>query len=62
MKKYDEYHDTRVWRTVADALDELQKNGSVTIQTAPDYVIGYICQQLIVRKLVGPEAMDYDPQ
>ena len=62
MKKYDEYQDTRVWRAVAAALDELQSTGDVALNTAPGYVIGYLCHQLAVRRLLGPEAMEYDPQ
>ena len=28
---------------------------------APDYVVGYICQQLVARRLAAPDALTYDP-
>ena len=62
MGQYGEYRDTPVWRTVTAALAELEKNGSVIVNTAPEYVVGYVCQQLAVRRLLGPTAMEYDPQ
>ena len=58
---YAEYNDTPIWRTLAAAVRELEANGDVVVQTAPDYVIGYLCQQLVVRKLLERAALSYDP-
>lgn len=58
---YAEYQDTPLWRTIAAALTELEANGEVTVATAPDYVIGYLCQQIVVHNLVAPAALGYDP-
>ena len=58
---YAEYNDTPVWRAVAAAVRELEANKDVMLHTAPDYVIGYLCQQLVMRKLLVPAALSYDP-
>ena len=58
---YAKYRDTPLWRTVAAARAELEANKEVSVSTAPDYVIGYLCQQLVVRDVVAPTALSYDP-
>lgn len=61
-QQYNQFIDTPVWRTVAAAIAELEKNKDLTITTAPEYVVGFLCQQLVVRRIVGPAALEYDPQ
>jgi hypothetical protein len=61
INPYAEYNDTPVWRAVAAALRDLEANQDVVLQTAPDYVIGFLCQQLAVRQLLAPVALSYDP-
>ena len=58
---YAEYRDTPLWRTVAAAVAALEGEGEVVVATAREYVIGYLCQQLVVRRLLAPAALSYDP-
>ena len=60
--RYSEYQDTPLWRTIAAAVAELQASRDIALATAPEYVIGYLCQQLALRKVVSSDALSYDPQ
>jgi hypothetical protein len=60
-KPFAEYQDTPLWRTVAAAVSELEASCEITIATAPEYVIGYLCQQLVVRNTIASEALSDDP-
>jgi hypothetical protein len=59
--KFAEYRDTPLWHTVAAAVAELEDAGEIVVATAPEYVIGYLCQQLVVRQSVAPEALRDEP-
>jgi hypothetical protein len=59
--QYDEYKDTPLWRTVAEAVAELEASREIAIATAPDYVIGHLCQRLVSSALTAPKALTYDP-
>ena len=54
---FAQYRDTPLWRALADALAELQATGEVKVETAPDYVIGYLCQELAVKWVVASSAL-----
>lgn len=54
---YAEYRGTPLWRALADALSELEATGEVKVETAPDYVIGYLCQELAVKWVVASSAL-----
>ena len=43
---YSHYANTELWRTIAQALSELKANRDVTITTADEYVIGFLCHAL----------------
>jgi hypothetical protein len=58
---FEEYRDTPLWRTVAAAVAELEATREITVATAPEYVIGFLCQQLVVRNAVAPAALTDDP-
>jgi hypothetical protein len=58
---FEEYKDTPLWRVVSDALAELQATHEITIETAPDYVIGYLCQQLVLGRIAAETALVYEP-
>jgi hypothetical protein len=57
QRPYAEFHDTALWRAVADALRDLQASGEVTVGTAPDYVIGFVCRELAAKRVVDPAAV-----
>jgi hypothetical protein len=58
---FDEYKDTPLWRIVVAAVAELQTTREIAVATAPDYVIGYLCQQLVAGRVVGESALTYEP-
>ena len=54
---FAEYRGTPVWRALSDALAELEATGEIKVETAPDYVIGYLCQELAVKWVVASSAL-----
>jgi hypothetical protein len=60
-RPFDEYRDTPLWRVVAAALSELEATREIAVATAPDYVIGYVCQQIVAARLANAAATGYDP-
>ena len=59
--QFDEYKDTPLWRVVAAAVAELEATREITVATAPDYVIGYLCQQLVAGRIAAGAALTYEP-
>jgi hypothetical protein len=60
-RAYDEYKDTPLWHRLAEALTELEASREISIATAPEYVIGHLCQALVAGQLTAPKAITYDP-
>lgn len=58
---FDEYRDTPLWRVVAAAVAELEATREITVGTAPDYVVGYLCQRLVAGQIAAESAMEYEP-
>jgi hypothetical protein len=50
---FDEHRHSALWSAVADTLSELLATGEITVHTAPDYVIGYLCRELTAKGLVN---------
>lgn len=57
QQSYAEYRNTPLWRAVAGALAELEASREVRVDTAPDYVIGYLCRELAVKWVVASSAL-----
>ncbi|HET9797085.1 MAG TPA: hypothetical protein VFP90_03825 [Gemmatimonadaceae bacterium] len=55
------YRNTPLWGAVAAALAELQTTGEVKVETAPDYVIEFICRELVAKRLVTETALAAPP-
>jgi hypothetical protein len=51
------YRDTQLWAAVASVFAELQASGEVRVDTAPEYVIGYFCRELVAKSIVTPAAL-----
>jgi len=49
------YQNTRLWEAVEAMITELTSSGEITVNTAPDYVVGYLCRELVEKKLVVAE-------
>ncbi|HEV8218315.1 MAG TPA: hypothetical protein VGP95_20840 [Gemmatimonadaceae bacterium] len=51
-RPFAEYRNSRLWSAVEASINELVTTRELAIHTAPDYVIGYLCQELVAKKLV----------
>lgn len=56
-RPFAEYRDTPLWRVVAAAVAELETTKEIAVSTAPEYVIGYLCQRLVAGRAVAPDAL-----
>jgi hypothetical protein len=54
---FEEYRDTPLWRAVSAVVSELEATGEIKIETAPDYVIGFMCRELAVKWVVAGQAL-----
>ena len=59
-RSFDEYRDTPLWRALAATLGELEASGEIRIETAPDYVIGYLCRELAAKWVIASVALTRD--
>jgi hypothetical protein len=60
VRRYDEYRDTPLWRAVAALVSELEASGEIRMETAPDYVIGFLCQELAAKWVITSAALGCD--
>jgi hypothetical protein len=51
-RPYDEHRDTRLWNAIEESIKELTATREISVNTATDYVVGYLCQELVARKLI----------
>jgi hypothetical protein len=56
-KSFDEYRNTALWRAIAGILTDLEASSEIRIETAPDYVIGYMCQELAAKWVIASVAL-----
>jgi hypothetical protein len=56
-----QYEHTPLWAAVASTIAELQATGEVRIDTEMDYVIDYLCRELVAKQVVTPAAVDIAP-
>ena len=55
------YQHTPLWAAVANTLAELQATGEVRVDTDVEYVIDYLCRELVAKNVVTPSASDVAP-
>jgi hypothetical protein len=60
MRPYAQYRDTPLWKALAGTVAELQATGELRVETAAEYVIGYICRELEAKAIVTPAALARD--
>jgi hypothetical protein len=53
----DDYRDTPLWAAVEATLAELVASGELSVNTAPEYVTAFLCQELAAKRLVMPEGL-----
>jgi len=46
-----------LWSAVQAIVAELTSTGEIAVKTAPDYVIAYICHELVAKKAVTEAAL-----
>jgi hypothetical protein len=51
-RPFAEYRDSRLWSAVEASIAELVTTHEISIHTATEYVIGYLCQELVAKKVV----------
>ena len=56
-RPFDEYRDTPLWNAVAATVAELTATHELRIETAPEYVIGYLCRELSAKHVVSAAAL-----
>ncbi len=54
----DEYRGTPLWRGVEETIAELVATRELRVDTAPEYVIGYLCRELAAKRLVAAAALE----
>jgi hypothetical protein len=42
-----EFQNTSLWAVVENAIIDLERNQDLKIETPSEYVIGYLCKQLV---------------
>ncbi len=61
LRPFAEYRDTPLWDVVAAAVAELEATKEIAVATAPEYVIGYLCQRLVDARAVAADALRDTP-
>ena len=56
-RPFDEYRNTPLWKAVEASVKELAATQEIRIDTAPDYVVGYLCRELAAKRVVASEAV-----
>ena len=56
-REFDEYRDTALWSAIEETIAELVATHEIKVETAPEYVIGYVCRELAAKRLVTAAAM-----
>ena len=59
-RPFEEQRNTPLWRAVAGVIADLTASGEIEVKTAPDYVIGYTCQELAAKWVVASSALGRD--
>ena len=59
-RSYDEYRDTPLWRALAGIIADLEASGEIKVDTAPEYVIGYMCRELAAKWVIASAALGRD--
>ena len=53
----NEFQGTVLWSVLEGIITELEASGEIAVNTAPTYVMTYICRELVAKKVVNDAAM-----
>ena len=56
-RPFDEHRDTLLWKAIESSIEDLTSSKEIFMNTAPEYVIGYLCRELAAKKLIAPNAL-----
>ena len=56
-----QFQHTPLWAAVASTIAELQATGELQVDTEVDYVIDYLCRELVAKQMVTSTAIDVAP-
>lgn len=56
--RFHVHRGTRLWAAIEATITELAVTREISMNTAPDYVIAYLCNELAAKKLVAVAALD----
>ena len=57
-RPFSEYRNTRLWAAVEESVNELIATREITVNTATDYVVDFLCRELLAKKLIIPDRPD----
>jgi len=57
-RAFDAYRETPLWAGIESIVKELVATNEISVNTAPDYVIGFFCRELAAKKLTGSVALE----
>ncbi len=60
-RPFDEYRGTPLWKALAATIQELTATHEISVDTAPEYVVGYLCRELAAKRVVAPAALERLP-
>jgi len=49
--RFAQFRDTPLWDALEASITELTSTREITVNTALDYVIGYLCRELVAKRL-----------
>ena len=55
------FQHTPLWAAVANTLAELKATGEVQVDTDVDYVVDYLCRELVAKGVVKSAAINVAP-
>jgi hypothetical protein len=56
-----QFRHTPLWAAVASTVAELQATGEVRVETDVEYVIDFLCRELVAKQMVTAAASDIAP-
>jgi hypothetical protein len=59
-RRLTEHGDSALWSAVGEILAELETTGEVSVNTNPDYVVAFVCRELVAKKLITKRALETD--
>jgi hypothetical protein len=56
-RPFDEYRDTPLWNAIENTIAELVATRELQVDTAREYVIGYLCRELEAKRVITDAAL-----